>query len=104
MGSLLSIKPIAVIRDGVPIPFSKARTNEQVLSIMTTEIGKKLSKYPEAKINVILSGIFVDEWLKEVEDVMRSKFNIQNLWYGRLSVSTAVHAGPKYWSMTYCIV
>jgi DegV family protein with EDD domain len=104
MGSLLSIKPVIGHRDGFVTAITKVRTNKQALDFILSEIGNRLKNYPNSKINIMLQGIFVDDWLKDCENSIRSNFDVENLWYTRLSAITSIHYGPKSWSVTYCII
>ncbi len=104
MGSLLSIKPIVVHRDGLTTPLSRVRTNHQALKVMIEAIHKRLNDYPNGKLYVMIQGIDVEEWLKHVEETLKKEFNISKLWYSRLSAITSIHTGPKTWSLSYSIL
>lgn len=103
MGSLLSIKPVIVHRDGITAPLAKARTNRQALIIIIETMKNRLQDYPGHEISVILQGVFMDEWLENVEKALNEQFKIKDLWYSRLSAITSIHFGPKSWSLTYYI-
>lgn len=100
MSSLLSIKPIIAHRDGVIVPIAKVRTNQQALQTMISLIKEKLAAFQNKKIWVLMMGVFMDDWLNEVEESLRTQFDVDQLWYTRLSAITSIHFGPKSWSIT----
>ncbi len=104
MGSLLSIKPVVVHRDGLTTPLTRVRTNPQGLSLMIDLIKKRVKEQPDGKLYVMIQGIDVDEWLSHVKDVLTKEFKITKLLHSRLSAITSIHTGPKTWSLTYSIL
>ncbi|MDH5682391.1 MAG: DegV family protein [Spirochaetota bacterium] len=100
LGSVISIKPVIIHRDGISTPFTKVRTNKQALKEIITEMKRKIST-TDTSIDVIVQGIGMDEWLEEVEKALYSEFNIRTLWRSRFSAITSIHTGPGAWSLCY---
>ena len=103
MGSLLSIKPVIVHRNGEGFPITRVRTNQQALTFIKQQISQRIKVNKDGKLNILLQGIGVDDWLKKMESELSKDFNISNLWFTRISAVTSIHYGPESWSLTYCI-
>ncbi len=102
LSAMISIKPVIVHRDGISTPISKARTHKQALDQILKDMHKKI--LPQQKIWILLQGIFVEEWLNYVENILYEQFSIEKLYATRMSAITSIHMGPGSWSITYYIV
>jgi len=96
MGSLLSIKPVIEVRDGVVEVESKQRTRSRALQYLA---GKALDAGPVAWLGVA-NGVAPD--IEDVLGIVRRASPVHELVVGELGPVVGAHAGPG--SVGVCFV
>ena len=98
LGTVLNIKPLIGIEDGVIVPLGKARSRgqayQQMADIAANVIGKG-----KAKIAYVHVG--AQREVEKLKDLIESKVNVVESLIGELSPALAVHTGPGMTGLCY---
>lgn len=92
LASMLNIKPILFVKDGVLLPYERVRTRarslERCIEVTENALGTSVP---------IRVAVFHDQAAEEcrhVLDVLKSRLNVQESFSGELSLALTAHSGP----------
>ena len=91
VGSLLNIKPLIGMEDGVIVPLGQARSHSQIHQMMAERVEAAVGK-GRVKIAYVHAGA-----LQEVENIrqlLESRLDVVESFIAELSPALAVHTGP----------
>jgi len=91
LASMLNIKPILYVKDGVLLPYERVRTRGRSLQRIV-EITEAATGTSPARI-----GVYHDQAAAECQEVLeslKSKLNVVESFTGELSLALTAHSGP----------
>jgi len=91
VGSLLNIKPLIGMEDGVIVPLGQARSHSQIHQMMAERVEAAVGK-GRVKVAYVHAGA-----LQEVENIrqlLESRLDVVESFIAELSPALAVHTGP----------
>ena len=91
LGSLLSLKPIIAVTDGALAAMENVRTRGKSLERLLELVEKAVGSQP---VNVAVIHARDEETGQSLLESVQSRFNVQEVLYGDLVASLAVHGGP----------
>lgn len=98
LGSMLSIKPLIGIEDGVIVPLGKARSRGQAYQQMADLVADVVGK-GRAKIAYVHAG--AQREVEKVKDLVEAKVEVVESLIAELSPALAVHTGPGMTGLCY---
>ncbi len=96
MGSILQIKPILELRNGVIEPVERVRTKQKVKDRILEILKERIGDLP-VKIAIAYSDNA--EELKDVEKEIYEKFNVKEYYLIPFSCTILSHIGPGSWGI-----
>jgi fatty acid kinase fatty acid binding subunit len=91
VGSLLSIKPLIGMEDGVIVPLGTARSRHQAYQAMA-DLVEEIVGRGKVKIAYVHAGAW-DE-VEKIKQLMEGRFDVAESFFAELSPALAVHTGP----------
>jgi DegV family protein with EDD domain len=91
VGSLLHIKPLIGMKDGVIVALGKARSRAQAYTAMADMVTEVLGK-SKAKIAYVHAGALNE--VEKIRDLVEARVNVVESFFAELSPALAVHTGP----------
>ncbi|MCZ7554028.1 MAG: hypothetical protein B6D39_05330 [Anaerolineae bacterium UTCFX2] len=99
IGSLLNIKPLIGMEDGVIVPLGTARSRKQAYRMMAEMIEKKIGTKTRIKIAYVHAAA-LDEVLK-IQELIEARFKVVESLICELSPALGVHSGPGTAGLCY---
>lgn len=91
VGSLLNIKPIISMKDGVIVALGKARGRIQAYNLISDLVAESVGK-GKAKIAYVHAGALHD--VEKLKQLVETKIQVAESFIAELSPALAVHSGP----------
>lgn len=98
LGTMLNIKPLIGLEDGVIVPLGKARSRGQAYAMMA-EIAAEVIGRGKAKIGYLHAG--ARQEVERLKALVESKVEVVESFIGELSPALAVHTGPGMTGLCY---
>jgi DegV family protein with EDD domain len=98
LGSVLNIKPLIGIQDGVIVPLGRARSRGQAYQQIADMVAETVGK-GKAKIAYMHAG--AQREVEKIKDLVEAKVDIVESFIGELSPALAVHTGPGTAGLCY---
>lgn len=98
LGSMLNIKPLIGIEDGVIVPLGKARSRGQAYQQMADMAAEVVGR-GKAKIAYVHAG--AQREVERVKDLVEAKVEVVESLVAELSPALAVHTGPGMTGLCY---
>ena len=98
LGSVLNIKPLIGIEEGVIVPLGRAHSRGQAYQQMADMVANVLGK-SKAKIAYVHVG--AQREVEKLRDFVEAKVNVVESFIGELSPALAVHSGPGTTGLCY---
>lgn len=98
LGTMLNIKPLIGLEDGVIVPLGKARSRGQAYAMMADITAEVLGR-SKAKIAYLHAGAL--EEARRVKELVEAKVEVVESMFAELAPSLAVHAGPGMAGLCY---
>ena len=98
LGSVLNIKPLIGIEDGVIVPLGKARSRGQAYQQMADMVAETVGR-GKAKIAYLHAG--AQREVERLRDLVESKVDVVESMITELSPALAVHTGPGMTGLCY---
>jgi DegV family protein with EDD domain len=92
VGSLLKIKPIIGMEDGVIVPLGTARTRSEVFARFTELIGDRAGE--NGRIKVAFTHVAALDQVEVLREQICKQFRCEEILTSALSPALAVHSGP----------
>lgn len=91
VGSLLHIKPLIGMKDGVIVALGKAHSREQAYTAMADMMAEVMGK-SKAKVAYVHAGALNE--VEKIRDLVEARVNVVESFFAELSPALAVHTGP----------
>ena len=98
VGSLLNIKPLIGVEDGVIVPLGVARSRAQAYQAMVEKIEEAVGK-SRIKIAYVHAG--AKQEVEKIKNIVEGRLNAVESLIGELSPALAVHTGPGTAGLCY---
>jgi DegV family protein with EDD domain len=98
LGSVLNIKPLIGIEDGVIVPLGRAHSRGQAYRQMADMVAEAVGK-GRAKIAYVHVG--AQREVEKLRELVESKVDVIESFIGELSPALAVHSGPGTTGLCY---
>jgi DegV family protein with EDD domain len=98
LGSVLNIKPLIGIQDGVIVPLGRARSRGQAYQQMADMVAESVGR-GKAKIAYMHAG--AQREVEKIRELVEAKVNVLESFVGELSPALAVHTGPGTAGLCY---
>jgi DegV family protein with EDD domain len=98
VGSLLNIKPLIGVEDGVIVPLGVARSRAQAYQAMVEKIEEAVGK-SRIKIAYVHAG--AKQEVEKIRNIVEGRLNAVESFIGELSPALAVHTGPGTAGLCY---
>jgi DegV family protein with EDD domain len=99
MGSMLNIKPIVGMEDGVIVPMGKARSRMKAYQIMVDMVEQAVGSRGKIKIAYVHAGAL--EEVQKIKQLVEQRLNVVESMFAELSPALAVHTGPGTAGLCY---
>jgi DegV family protein with EDD domain len=100
-GSVLNIKPLIGMEDGVIVPIGRAHSRGQVYQQMADIVAEAVGK-GRAKVAYVHAGALRE--VERIRDLIESRVDVVESLMAELSPALAVHTGPGTAGLCYFIV
>jgi DegV family protein with EDD domain len=97
-GSLLNIKPLIGMVDGVIVPLGRAHSRGQAYQQMANMVSNTMGK-GKAKIAYVHAGARHE--VEKIKEIVESKVEVVESFFAELSPALAVHTGPGTAGLCY---
>ena len=101
LGTMLHIKPLIGIEDGVIVPLGRARSRGQAYAMMADIVAQVVGK-SKTKIGYLHAGAMQEA--ERVKQMVEEKVEVVESFFGELSPALAVHTGPGMAGLCYYTV
>jgi DegV family protein with EDD domain len=98
VGSLLNIKPLIGMEDGVIVPLGIARSRAQAYQAMVDKVEEGIGK-SKVKIAYVHAG--AKQEVEKIKKIVEGRLNAVESFIGELSPALAVHTGPGTAGLCY---
>jgi DegV family protein with EDD domain len=99
MGSLLNIKPLIGLEDGVIVPLGKARSRMRAYQTMVDMVEKAVGAKGKIKVAYVHAGAL--EEVEKIKKLVEERLNVVESFFAELSPALAVHTGPGTAGLCY---
>ncbi len=101
VGSLLNIKPVISIDDGVIVPAGVARSRAQAYQMIVNKLESVAGK-GKVKVAYVHAGALQE--VEKLRQMVEERLNIIESFIAELSPALAVHTGPGTAGLCYLLV
>ena len=91
VGSLLNIKPLIGMEDGVIVPLGQARSHGQIHQMMLDRVEEAVGK-GKVKLAYVHAGALQE--VEKIRQLLESRLDVVESFIAELSPALAVHTGP----------
>ncbi len=98
VGSVLNIKPIVGMQDGIIVPLGRAHSRGQAYQQMAEMVSDAVGK-GKAKVAYVHAG--AQREVEKIKDLVESKVDVIESFFAELSPALAVHTGPGTAGLCY---
>ncbi len=91
VGTLLNIKPLIGMRDGVIVALGQARSRTQAYTAMSEMVSETIGS-GKAKVAYVHAGAL--EEVEKIKQLVEGKVEVVESFFSELSPALAVHTGP----------
>jgi DegV family protein with EDD domain len=91
MGTMLNIKPLIGMKDGVIVALGQARSRMQAYSAMAAMVSEAIGN-GKAKVAYVHAGAL--EEVEKIKQLVENKVDVVESFFAELSPALAVHTGP----------
>ena len=92
MGSLLNIKPLIGMNDGVIVPLGKARSRLRAYQMMVDTVEQAVGAKGKIKIAYVHAG--ARQEVEKIKQLVEERLTVVESFFAELSPALAVHTGP----------
>ena len=101
LGSMLNIKPLIGLEDGVIVPLGRTHSRHQAYAAMADMVAAAIGK-GKARIGYVHAGALQEA--QKLRELVESKVEVVESIIGELSPALAVHTGPGMTGLCYYLV
>jgi DegV family protein with EDD domain len=99
LGSLLNIKPIVGMEDGVIVPLGKARSRIRAYQMMVDMVEQAVGATGKIKIAYVHAGALQE--VEKIKQLVEQRLTVVESFFAELSPALAVHTGPGTAGLCY---
>jgi DegV family protein with EDD domain len=99
VGSLLNIKPLIGMEDGVITPLGVARTRSRAYQMMTEKVESAVGRLGAIKVAYVHAGARKE--VEKLKGMVEERFTVVESFFAELSPALAVHTGPGTAGLCY---
>ena len=99
VGSLLNIKPLIGMEDGVIVPLGKARSRMRAYQMMVDMVEQAVGAKGKIKIAYVHAGALQE--VEKIKQLVEARLTVVESFFAELSPALAVHTGPGTAGMCY---
>lgn len=99
MGSLLNIKPLIGMKDGIIVPLGKARSRMRAYQIMVDMVEQAVGFKGKIKIAYVHAG--ARQEAEKIKQLVEARLTVVESLFAELSPALAVHSGPGTAGLCY---
>ncbi len=99
MGTLLNIKPLIGMVDGVIIPLGQARSRQRAYQMMVEMVEAAVG--PKGKIKIAYVHAGARQEVERLRDLVEERLTVIESFFAELSPALAVHTGPGTAGLCY---
>ncbi|OGO67573.1 MAG: hypothetical protein A2Z49_07285, partial [Chloroflexi bacterium RBG_19FT_COMBO_56_12] len=92
VGSLLNIKPLIGMEDGVIVPLGKARSRMRAYQMMVDMVEQAVGAKGKIKIAYVHAGALQE--VEKIKQLVEARLTVVESFFAELSPALAVHTGP----------
>lgn len=100
LGTLLKVKPILMLDEGVVKPLDKVRSKRKAIQRLLSELESHVS--PEQPIQAVAMHAQAPDEVSELATEMRHRFNCQRTFFGEVGPVIGTHTGPGVLGAAVC--
>jgi DegV family protein with EDD domain len=101
MGTMLNIKPLIGMKDGVIVALGQARSRMQAYSAMSEMVSEAVGN-GKAKVAYVHAGALGE--VEKIKGLVEDKVNVVESFFAELSPALAVHTGPGTAGLCFYLV
>jgi DegV family protein with EDD domain len=102
VGTLLNIKPLIGMQDGVIVPLGKARSRARAYQMMAEMVAQAVGSKGKVKIAYVHAG--ARQEVEKLKQLVEERLTVVESFFAELSPALAVHSGPGTAGLCYYIV
>ena len=99
VGSLLNIKPLIGMEDGVIVPLGKARSRMRAYQMMVDMVEQAIGAKGKIKIAYVHAG--AQQEVEKIKQLVEQRLTVVESFFAELSPALAVHTGPGTAGLCY---
>jgi DegV family protein with EDD domain len=99
VGSLLNIKPLIGMEDGVIVPLGKARSRMRAYQMMVDMVEQAVGAKGKIKIAYVHAGALQE--VEKIKQLVEERLTVVESFFAELSPALAVHTGPGTAGLCY---
>ncbi len=100
LGTLLKVKPILMLDEGVIKPLDKVRSKRKAIQRLLSELESHVS--PDQPVQAIAMHAQAADEARKLETEMRRRFNCQRIIFGEVGPVIGTHTGPGLLGAAIC--
>jgi DegV family protein with EDD domain len=100
LGTLLKVKPILILDEGIVKPFDKVRTKRKALEHLLSELESHVA--PDQPVQAIAMHAQAPEEARQLEAEISRRFNCQRTIFGEVGPVVGTHTGPGLLGAAVC--
>jgi DegV family protein with EDD domain len=101
LGSMLNIKPLIGLEDGVIVPLGKTHSRRQAYSTMAEMVAAAIGK-GKARVGYVHAGALHE--VQKLKELVEGRLHVVESIVGELSPALAVHTGPGMTGLCYHVI
>ena len=99
LGTLLKIKPVLKLEDGLIVPVSSVRTKRKAIMFMLDQISEATG---DRRVHVATAHAQVPEEMEELLDMVRERLNYSDIFISEIGPVIGTHTGPGVLGVAVC--
>jgi DegV family protein with EDD domain len=92
VGSLLNIKPLISMEDGVIVPLGTTRSRQSAYEMIVAEVEKAVGTFRKIKVAYVHAGALPEA--EKIKALLEARLEVAESFIAELSPALAVHTGP----------
>lgn len=94
VGSLLNIKPVLTLANGIVTPFDKVRGKARAINRICDLFAEYVKARPNQKIRAALVHANCQDEAEQIAEKLKAEFGIEDMLFGLIGPTVGVHVGP----------
>ena len=99
LGTLLKIKPVLKLEDGLIVPVSSVRTKRKAIMFMLDQIGETIG---DRRVHLAVAHAQVPEEMEELLDMVEERLDYSDIFISEIGPVIGTHTGPGVLGVAVC--